>query len=285
MSQTEFADTALVLLGHGTTRDENSSAPVFQHAAALRDRRLFAEVHEAFWKQPPQIQEVLASPRTRRVLIVPLFMSEGYFSEEAIPRALGFATEGPAESARVRHRDNQILVYCRPVGTHPALTRVVAARAAEVIQQAPFPRAPATADTTLFAAGHGTEQSENSRLAIDRHVEILRQERAYAAVHAVFLDEEPRIAACFQLAQTRNIVMVPCFVSDGLHVRQDIPVLLGEPARLVQQRLQAGQPTWRNPTEKQGKLVWLSRSVGSESGLAELILERASEGAAWVKCP
>ena len=59
---------------------------------------------------------------------------------------------------------------------------------------------------------------------------------------------------------------------------EDIPVLLGEPERLVKERLAAGQPTWRNPTEKNGKLVWYSASVGMEPLLAEVILERVREG-------
>jgi len=72
---------------------------------------------------------------------------------------------------------------------------------------------------------------------------------------------------------------VPFFISDGLHTQEDIPVLLGEAKRTVEQRLAAGQPTWRNPTEKNGKLVWYSPSVGSAPELAEVILERVREAA------
>jgi len=57
----------------------------------------------------------------------------------------------------------------------------------------------------------------------------------------------------------------------------NIPVLLGEPERLVKQRLAAGQPTWRNPTERDGKLIWYSPSVGTEPLLADVILERVKE--------
>jgi hypothetical protein len=47
--------------------------------------------------------------------------------------------------------------------------------------------------------------------------------------------------------------MVPFFISDGLHSYEDIPVMLGAPERVVRERLQQGQPTWRNPTERDGK--------------------------------
>ncbi len=79
------------------------------------------------------------------------------------------------------------------------------------------------------------------------------------------------------IAQTKNIIVVPFFISDGLHVRQDIPVLLGEIARQVHQRLEKGQPTWRNPTERKGKRVWYSASVGTEPLVADIILERVLE--------
>ncbi len=91
------------------------------------------------------------------------------------------------------------------------------------------------------------------------------------------MEESPRIAECYTLAATKYLVVVPFFISDGLHAVEDIPVLLGEPERLVKERLAAGQPTWRNPTEKNGKLVWYSPSVGTEPLLAEVILERVRE--------
>ena len=146
----------------------------------------------------------------------------------------------------------------------------------------------------MVIAGHGTERNENSRMAIERQVELIRAQDLYAEVHAVFLEEAPRIADCYKMAGTRNVVIVPFFISDGLHSREDIPVLLGEAKSIVQQRLQAamrsgtgksqnpGQPAWRNPTEKHGKLVWYSSSIGTEPHIADVILERVREAAQWV---
>jgi sirohydrochlorin cobaltochelatase len=263
----------LVVLGHGTDLNDQSAAPVFQHAAELRRRGRFAAVREAFWKQEPQVKKVLAEIAAPRVFIAPLFISEGYFSTEVIPKELGFSY--PNRLSLVRGHSSQF--YCRPIGTHESMTKVILSRAAEVAKQFPFPRAAKPAETTLFIAGHGTERNINSRKAIEHQAELIRAQRIYAEVHAVFMEEEPRIAGCHLLAQTKNCVMVPFFISDGLHVVEDIPVLLGEPERIVKARLAAGQPTWRNPTEKHGKLFWYSSSVGTEPGLADVILERVSE--------
>ena len=272
MQSENFSDAALVVLGHGTELNENSAAPVFQHAAELRRRNLFAGVREAFWKQEPQIKKVLAEISVPRIFIAPLFISEGYFASEAIPRELGF-TSVPST---INHQPSTIS-YCRPVGSHDSMTGVVLSRAEQVVKEFPFPRAPRSRDITLFIAGHGTDKNENSRRAIERQVELIRAMKMYAAVHAIFLEEGPRIDECYSLAQTKNMVVVPFFISDGLHTQEDIPVLLGEAKRAVEQRLRAGQPAWRNPTEKNGRLVWYSSAVGTEPHIADVILERVKE--------
>jgi sirohydrochlorin cobaltochelatase len=268
-----FSDAALVVLGHGTTLNENSAAPVFQHAAELRRRKIFAAAREAFWKQEPQVKNVLAELSVPRIFIIPLFISEGYFSTEIIPQELGFSFP---ENLKLKTQNSE-LHFCRPVGSHDLMTTVILARADEVMKQFPFPRAPKNSESTLFIAGHGTEKNANSRKVVERQVELIRALHVFAEVHPIFLEESPRIADCFQIARTKNLVVVPFFISDGLHVVEDIPVLLGEPERIVKERLAAGQPTWRNPTEKHGKLVWYSPSVGTEPLLADVILERVRE--------
>jgi sirohydrochlorin cobaltochelatase len=269
----KFSDAWLVVLGHGTEQNANSAAPVFQHAAELRRRKIFAGVREAFWKQEPQIKKVLSEISAPRVFIAPLFISEGYFSGDVIPRELGF---GPNAHLRT---PNSEFFYCRPVGTHDSMTRVLLARAREIVAQFPFPRAPKPQDITLFIAGHGTEENENSRQAIERQVELIRAMNLYAGVHAIYLEESPCIADCYTLAQTKNLVVVPFFISDGLHTQEDIPVMLGEAQRTVRQRLAGGQPPWRNPTGKNSRLVWYAPAIGSEPHIADVILERVKEAA------
>jgi sirohydrochlorin cobaltochelatase len=281
VSDEGFRNDVLVLFGHGTTRNADSSAPVYQHAAELRRRGLFAEVREAFWKQDPRLVDVVAGVKASRLFLAPLFISEGYFSEEVIPKALGFASGIDGKLKRIRRHGAQEWYYCKPVGTHETMTGVLLARVREVVQHFPFPRAPAAKDITVFIAGHGTEENDNSRTAIESQVELLRSLKIYADVHAVFMEEEPRLQACYTLAKTRNIVVVPFFISDGLHVREDIPVLLGEPEGVVRQRLTQKQATWRNPTEKHGKLVWYAQSVGTEALVADVLLERVREAARW----
>lgn len=278
MDSADFSDATLVLIGHGSTLNADSAAPIYQHADALRRRGIFARVLEAFWKQEPSIAGVLRGVFTSRVFAVPLFISEGYFTEEVIPRELGLPRTGPPGGFRsVGQVGDRTVYYCRPIGTHPSMTGVILERAQQVIEQYPFPRPPLPSQTSLFIAGHGTGANENSRQAIESQVRLIRALGRYGEVHPIFMEEEPRISACYALSRLPNIVVVPFFISDGLHSFEDIPVLLGEPAEVVQERLRQGLPTWRNPTEKKGKLVWYSPSVGNEPHIPDVILERVRE--------
>jgi sirohydrochlorin cobaltochelatase len=271
----DFRDATLVLIGHGSTLNADSSAPTHQHADELKRRNIFGQVLTAFWKEEPAICAVLRAAYKPRVFCVPLFISEGYFTEEVIPRELGFA---PSE--RAKKNGAQTIHYCGPIGTHDSMTEVLLARAADIVAKHPFPRAPKPSESALFIAGHGTSQNEKSRQAIERQVELIRAKNHYAEVDAVFMEEDPRIGDCYTLAKSSNIVMVPFFISDGLHSYEDIPMMLGEPERLVKQRLAANQPTWRNPSEKKGKLVWYAPSIGNEPHIPDVILQRVREAAA-----
>jgi len=274
----DFSDAWLVVLGHGTEQNANSAAPVYQHAAELRRRKIFAGVREAFWKQEPQIKKVLSEISAPRVFIAPLFISEGYFASDVIPRELGFEP-----GCSTLNLQPSTIYYCAPVGTHESMTKVILSRAKAIVEQFPFPRAPAPRDITLLIAGHGTEENENSRQVVEKQAGLIRALGLYAGVHAVYLEESPRIADAHALAQTKNLVVVPFFISDGLHTQEDIPARLGESERTVRQRLAAGQPPWRNPTEKSGRLVWYAPAVGSEPHIADVILERVREAARLVK--
>jgi len=208
-----------------------------------------------------------------------LFAAEGHFSEAIIPKALGFSGQGT--QARIQPRGTQIWMFCKPAGTHEAISEVVLARAREIVAAFPFPHPPGEQETTLFIAGHGTEQNENSRRAVEHQVELIRASGNYADVQALFLDEEPGIGACYQRAQTKNLVVVPFFMSNGMHVSEDIPRLLGESERELRLRLAEGKTAWRNPTERHGKLVWYAASVGTAPALADIIMQRVNEAASW----
>ncbi len=280
MQRHDFLDSTLILAGHGSTLNAESSAPTYQHGDELRRRRIFGQVLECFWKLEPSVCGVMRGVATNRVFVVPLFISEGYFTEQVIPRELGLCRPGAESFARVQRVGGRRVYYCGPVGTHASMTEVILSRAREVVAKHPFPRAPKPSETTLFIAGHGTGNNENSRKAIERQVELIGRLGIYAEVFAVFMEEEPRIERCYEMARTRHVVMVPFFISDGLHSHEDIPRMLGESEHTLRERLKLGQPTWRNPSERRNKMVWYSASIGDDPLIAEVILDRVKEACA-----
>src|SRR6266536_5705000 len=114
MPKPELSDAALVLVGHGSTLNADSSAPTYQHGDELRRRGIFAQVIECFWKLEPAICGVLRGVFASRVFIVPLFISEGYFTEEVIPRELGLRKNDQRDFARIQQPGNPTIYYCGP---------------------------------------------------------------------------------------------------------------------------------------------------------------------------
>ncbi len=272
-----LAGSTLLVMAHGSTVNAASAEPARYHATKLRERRLFAAVEACYWQQSPRWDEALNAVQTARVFIVPLFTGEGYFVEQVIPAALGLSGAGKVKSTRLGTWNTASFHYCRPVGTHPGMTDVLLARAASVVARYPFPRPVPPRDTALFIVGHGTERTSDSRKAVEAQVREIQRRGMYGEVHGAFMEAEPRIGDCYAMTRARYLVVVPFFISDGLHVVEDIPVLLGENAACVQRRLADGLATWRNPTERQGRLVWYAPGLGREPLLTEVILERVRE--------
>ncbi len=272
-----YTDATLIILGHGSTQNQDSAKPVFQHAQTVRRQGIFADVKEAFWKQDPKLDDVLKEVRSDRVFIVPLFISEGFFTERVIPEALGFKRVEDEQWSRTMECDGRKFHFTKPVGTHPGITDVLVSKARSITDEFPFPRKAKPEQTSLFIAGHGTPQNADSRKSIEHQVELVRAMNIYAEVQPCFLEEAPLIADVPTLAQCKNIIVVPFFISDGLHTVEDIPVLLGEPKKTVRKRIEAGLPTWRNPTEKNDKLIWHASAIGTDPLIAEIVLARVHE--------
>jgi sirohydrochlorin cobaltochelatase len=94
--------SSLIIVGHGSTVNPDSSTPTFVHADAIRQKGLFADVLCAFWKEEPSLREVLRMVETEEVYVVPHFISEGYFTQKVIPREMELT--GP-----ITRRDNKVI--------------------------------------------------------------------------------------------------------------------------------------------------------------------------------
>ena len=268
---------ALLVVAHGSTVNPDSSAPTLAHAAEIRQRKVFAEVDCAFWKEEPSLRDAifLFDPESiREVFVVPNFISEGYFTQTVVPRELEL-------NGRTTKRSNgQVWKYCDPVGNHPMMTDLLLKRAREIAPDA------GPAETSLLIVAHGTDLNENSAVAAKREAERIRALSQYATVLNVYMEEPPLVSDWWKLTETENVIVVPFFISDGLHSYEDIPRLLGikeRPLRNGRRQsdgwLGSGPPLKEifrgNPYAIDGRSLFYAPSIGTDSGFAEIILEQA----------
>jgi sirohydrochlorin cobaltochelatase len=277
------ANSGLLIVGHGSTVNPDSSAPTVAHAAEIRRRKVFVDVACAFWKEEPSLRDAifLFDPEfVREVYVVPNFISEGYFTQTVVPRELGL-------NGRVTKRPSgQIWKYCEPVGNHPRMTELLLKRAGEVAQDAD------PAETSLLIVAHGTDLNENSAVAAKREAEKIRALRKYAAVLNVYMEESPLVSDWRKLTKTQNVMVVPFFISDGLHSYEDIPRLLGiaskrstrlrSPERPTARQATAsravrGEVLQRNPHKIEGRSLFYAPSIGTDPGFADIIVEQAAK--------
>jgi sirohydrochlorin cobaltochelatase len=259
-------DSALILLGHGSTVNPDSSAPTLLHADEIRRRGIFGEVVCAFWKEEPSYRQVLDTVESPEIYIVPNFISEGYFTQKIIPRELGLAGAVTGLPARPG-LPARTLKYCEPVGNHPYMTKLLLHRAREVAPGVDPRRA------SLVIVGHGTSLNENSGLAVKEQVARIQASREYAEVLGMFMEEQPFVTDWQKQTASPEVIVVPFFVSDGLHSYQDIPVLLGietEPGAAASKV----EVFRRNPYSLDGRRLYYSSAIGTDPLFAGVILEQ-----------
>jgi sirohydrochlorin cobaltochelatase len=233
---------ALVIAGHGSHLDANSSRPVHEHAARIRAQGTFDEVATVFWKEEPPFSRFLETVDSDDVTVVPVFMAAGYFTEDVIPREM-------ALDGRVTRCAGRTIRYTRPVGAHERIFDVTNCRALE---------AGAGPEHLVAVIGHGTPRNATSSGTTVAAAAHLRATGLFRDAVAVFLDQEPAIATLSFFAGP--VVAVPLFVADGWHAGVQVPGIAGEavPEGLI-----------------------YTPPVGLHESITGIILDLAAEAATW----
>ena len=263
-----------MIVAHGSTVNPDSSKPTLKHAAEISRRNIFANVECAFWKEEPSLRDALFlfDPESiREVYVVPNFISEGYFTQTVVPRELEL--NGPT----TERSNEQVWKYCEPVGNHPMMTELLLKRAREVAPDA------VPAKTSLLIVAHGTDLNENSAVAAKREAEKIRALGKYAAVLNVYMEEPPLVSDWRELTKTSNVIVVPFFISDGLHSYEDIPKLLGivdappspRSSHEGATRRRVHEVFRRNPYTIDSRSLFYAPSIGTDPGFADIIIEQA----------
>ena len=269
----KFRDTALILAGHGSTKNRDSSRHTRETARRLQKRGIFKDVRAGFWKESPSFQEVFQGLEAKEAIVVPWFLTRGYFVEKVLAEQFG----GTPIPVRV----------VEPIGSRPEIVQLMRSRTQRLAERSftftiTFKKfwknllgiSKSEGDgrwkmedgiklehTSLLLASHGTPLHTGSRKAADGLAEELGKD-GYRVSKAMFLEEEPKIADWRQVAAPEGPVMVlPHFLAGGLHGSEDVPGLLGIPS---------GKEGWY---EVQGRMIGYGAPIGQPEEMETLILK------------
>jgi sirohydrochlorin cobaltochelatase len=241
---------ALVIVGHGSHLNEDSSLPIYEHAQRIRRSGEFDEVVECFWKEEPSMRHVLDLVEADEVYVVPAFISEGYFTQQVIPRELGL--DGP-----LTRRGARTIRYAGPLGTFERMADVILERVEDLMRGRDV-----SGSVALVLLGHGTDLNKNSGGVIYLNAGRIRERGLYDAVEVGFLDQQPEIGSVVERARAENVILIPVFIAEGWHTRETIPEDLGL----------SGEVTLRAD-----KTIFYGAPVGTHPSMASLISARARE--------
>lgn len=204
---TDAAAPPLVIIAHGDRGGERGNHLALRVAEKAGRLPGYRSVHTCFVRGEPTISTVAGELPRGGAVVYPLFMSDGYYVQHAIPQQMA-AGGSSAEEIRIM----------RPIGLSPLLPGIVtdlALRAADGAAVEPD-------DAALLLVAHGSQKSPNSRNATLTVAQRVVERNVFGAVETAYLEETPFLAD--QLAGIeRPLIIVGLFAGEGLHGAEDLP--------------------------------------------------------------
>lgn len=199
---------AALIVAHGSpsapTVPEESVTELAEHVA----HRLPAwRVRGATLAGKGSLEEVLKQLSGAGLLVYPLFMSDGWFVSQALPRRLRQCWPGGLD-------------IMAPLGLDPALTRLCLQKLEGAMKTA----ATAAGKTTVLIAAHGARADPRPRQAAQRLARHLSEQDLFREVRVGFLEERPFVEEVAQISGAA--VCLPFFASRAGHVKIDLPAAL-----------------------------------------------------------
>jgi sirohydrochlorin ferrochelatase len=197
---------AALIVSHGQPSDPHvAEAELSQFAARVARHLPGRHVGAATLAQPGALDSALAVAGPAPV-VYPLFMTEGWFTGEALRKRLACAPQ-----ARV----------LRPLGVSPDLPALAADLLHDKIAGAGWK----PGETRLFVAAHGSGRSANSARDTRAFAAALARHIALAEIRVGFVEESPYLAEAATGLGERCLCL-PFFAAARGHVTDDLPEAL-----------------------------------------------------------
>lgn len=209
----------MLIVAHGDRGGSGDNRLVNTLAANLRRSDRFVAVGAGYLRGEQPFEEVavelLNSVASCRLRVLPLLMSDSYYTRQAIPQRLGLGIPDMAQ-----------IIIDPPIGLHPRLPNFIAAESAAALERSGIE----PANARLLLVAHGSTKSTASADATRRVAGMVALTKKFAAVEVAFLEEPP-----FLSDQLRNLSGPLCvfglFVGEGLHGGEDLPRAVADNVR------------------------------------------------------
>ncbi len=181
-------------------------------------------IRSATLAAPQALERALAACRTKP-LVLPVFMTDGWFTRKALPQRLG------TFSAR----------QMAPLGTHLDLPRLTARLLRRAVEQKSW----LVADTEILIAAHGSATGSAPSECTLQFAAALARWLPAREIRIGFLAEAPCLARVAAHCGPKSLAL-PFFAGAGGHVNEDVPDALDE-AGFRGVRLPALGDAWFTP--------------------------------------
>lgn len=213
--------TAVLLVGHGSTKSPRPDQLLQGHAAALRASGRFADVRAATLADAAGLRDTLAAIRCRDVFVVPMLMCDGLLYSEVLPDALGLGAGGDPNADAHGHR----IHLCPPIGLDRRVAALVVDRVRADLRAAGMRET----DATLVLIAHGSTRNRASQRTLALQAARIGRLARFARIVPAFLAQEPSLAEALATLP-RPLAGFALFTARGNHVTFDIETVFARHA-------------------------------------------------------
>lgn len=212
---TEAQQPALLIVAHGERGGERTNLLPMHIADLARRSGRYSQVETGFIRSRPGVEEAASLIKSDRLVVYPLFMSDGYYVRRAIPEQLGLNKSGSDRWGR------QVEVL-QP----PGISALFPASVGSIAGGAAARAGHDASGCHLLLVAHGSSKSASSRLATESVRNAVELDGEFAGVHIALLEEEPGLNE--QLRKVPGpLIVIGLFAGEGMHGAEDMAQAVG----------------------------------------------------------
>lgn len=207
---TQFEMPTLMMVSHGNSG--NGGDPAGDLAKSVAPD-WDGPVRHAYMRSQPalpdQLEKLKRSGEAARLIIFPLFFSEGYLVFEELPRDLHLAGLNDA-------------VILPPALNLPGFAELVAGRAKSAIAK----RGWLAEDTSVFLVPHGLKTLRRALPETVRFADQVGRICSGAEICIGNIEGHPSLADWRSIGSRRNALVIPMLAGGGTHACEDLPEMI-----------------------------------------------------------